>query len=127
MSRILVVEDDEDVRDMVIFRLKQGGHHTRGVGSAQEALAAVAERGVPDAVVLDVGLPDISGLDLLTRLRECPGAASLPVIFLSGRVTEQDIAAGRALGATYLTKPFVASALLRAIEQGVAGTQGDDW
>ena len=84
--------------------------------SATEAIQAVEGKGRPDVVVLDVGLPDMDGLKLLSELRSRPGLTALPAIFLSGRVEQADVEAGRALGATYLTKPFVASALLDAVD-----------
>ena len=62
-------------------------------------------------------MPAPDGFELLRLLREREGAAQLPAIFLSARVLPEDIEAGRAMGATYLTKPFVATALLRAVEQ----------
>ncbi len=67
-------------------------------------------------VVLDVDMPDVTGLELLARLRGDLGDPELPAVFLSARVQPDEIEAGRALGATYLTKPFVASALLKAID-----------
>jgi CheY-like chemotaxis protein len=66
-----------------------------GAASADEALQLVAERGVPDVIVLDVLMPGLSGLDLLSRLRNDPASARLPAVFLSARVQESDIAAGR--------------------------------
>ena len=116
MAKVLVVDDDENMRSLVEQRLQQAGHRVLGAGSADEALQLVAERGMPDVVVLDVLMPGLSGLELLSRLRNDPAGAQLPAIFLSARVQESDIAAGRALGATYLTKPVVISALLTAIE-----------
>ena len=116
MSKVLVVDDDSNMRSLVENRLRQAGHRVLGAGSADEALTLVADRGVPDVIVLDVLMPGISGLELLTRLRQDPASAHLPAIFLSARVQESDIAAGRALGATYLTKPVVISALLAAID-----------
>jgi CheY-like chemotaxis protein len=116
VAKVLVVDDDENMRSLVEQRLGRAGHRVLGAASADEALQLVAERGVPDVIVLDVLMPGLSGLDLLSRLRNDPASARLPAVFLSARVQESDIAAGRALGATYLTKPLVISALLTAIE-----------
>ena len=120
MARVLIVEDDEDVRGVVTARLKQAGHRVVSAATAAAALALVGERGAPEVAVLDVSLPDTSGLELLQRLRDQSGVSRLPAVFLSGRVEPADISAGRALSAQYLTKPFVASALLSAIERALA-------
>ncbi len=119
MSRVLVVDDEPDIRALVEFRLRKAGHRVLAAGSAREALALVEERGAPDVAVLDVTMPEVDGFALLDRLRALDGLAALPAIFLSARVAPDDIATGRAAGATYLTKPFVAPALLSAIERAL--------
>lgn len=124
MTRVLLVEDDPDLRAMVEVRLRRLGHLVVSVGSALEALEVLTGRGVPDVLVLDVLMPGMSGLDLLVRLRQDPAFATLPAVFLSGRVLPEDIAAGRALGATYLTKPVVITALAAAIEQSLTVSAG---
>jgi CheY-like chemotaxis protein len=124
MSRVLVVDDDPDLRRLVEMRLRKGGHRVLTAASAEEALAIVDERGAPDVAVLDVAMPGMSGLELLPMLRARDGMEELPAIFLSARILEGDIAAGRALGATYLTKPFVATALLNAVERVCPDPEG---
>jgi CheY-like chemotaxis protein len=116
MSRVLV-DDDPNLRQLVTIRLQKEGHQVRGADSAAEALAVVADRGAPDVVVLDVTMPGMTGLELLPAMRSLDGCAGLPAIFLSGRVEQHDVEAGRALNATYLTKPFSAHALTKAIER----------
>jgi CheY-like chemotaxis protein len=117
MSRVLVVDDDPNLRQLVTVRLEKAGHRVRGADSAAEALALVADRGAPDVVVLDVTMPGMTGLELLPAMRALDGCAELPAIFLSGRVEHHEVEAGRALNATYLTKPFSAHALTKAIER----------
>ena len=117
MSRVLVVDDDPNLRALVSIRLQREGHRVVGADSAAEALAFVAQRGAPDVAVLDVTMPGMTGLELLPAMRALEGCADLPAIFLSGRVDHQDVEAGRALDATYLTKPFSAVALCKAVER----------
>jgi len=117
MARVLVVDDDPDILNLVSFRLRQSGHKVIALGSSEEALQVVDERGLPDVAVLDVTMPATDGFELLRLLRQREGAEQLPAIFLSARVLPEDIEAGRAMGSTYLTKPFVATALLRAVER----------
>jgi CheY-like chemotaxis protein len=120
MARLLVVDDDPDTVRIVTFRLQSKGHQVIGANSAKEALETVVSRGRPDVVILDVTMPDMTGLALLAELRALEGLSNLPAIFLSARVLPADIEAGRALGASYLTKPFIATALLAAINEAIA-------
>jgi len=122
MARLLVVEDDPDIRMLLVAKLSRQGHVVDEAGSGEEALALLGARGAPDLAVLDVLMPGMSGLDLLRILREdpayalSPAFALMPAIVLSGRIEPGDIEAGEALGAVYLTKPVVISALLRVVE-----------
>ena len=77
-------------------------------------------------ILMDVSMPGMSGLELLSTLREQQGK-DLPAVFLSARVQPEDIERGRALGASYLTKPFVASALLNAVERALAEANTAGW
>jgi CheY-like chemotaxis protein len=126
MSKLLVVDDDPDILALVQLRLQRAGHRVIGASSGAEALALVAERGVPDLAVLDVSMPGMSGLELLSTLRE-QQAQDLPAVFLSARVQPEDIERGRALGASYLTKPFIASALLNAVDRALAEANTEGW
>jgi CheY-like chemotaxis protein len=119
MARVLVVDDDADIRNLVQARLRAAGHAVVSAASGPEALAVVDEKGSPEVAVLDVSMPGMSGPELLHELRSRDGMGSLPVIFLSARVQEEDVEGGRALGAVYLTKPFVATALIAAVEKVV--------
>lgn len=121
-----MVEDDADIRRLVVTRIKAAGHVVMDVGDAESALALVAEYGAPEVAVLDVGLPGMKGTELLVVLRERLGQPDFPAVFLSALVDEADIEAGRALGAAYLTKPVIASALLAAIRNAVPA-EGRGW
>lgn len=119
MALILVVDDDPDILHLMALRLRKVGHDVAAFSDGPAALAAVAENGAPDAAVLDVSMPAMSGMELLRALRRREDCPDLPAVFLSARVLPEDIAAGEALGATYLTKPFVSTVLLRAVEQAL--------
>ena len=122
MGRILVVDDDDTIRLLLEAHLKQLGHGVVLTSSAAEALAVVADRGVPDVAVLDVNLPDIDGFALAERLRCAAQGQQLPVIFLSASVDEAHIDEGRRTGAVYLTKPYIRNALRHAIDKALAQT-----
>ncbi|MGQ0466261.1 MAG: response regulator transcription factor [Sporichthyaceae bacterium] len=101
--RVLVVDDDEQVRTVVAWQLEAEGF---GVSSAADGAAALraVETDPPDLIVLDLSLPQVDGLDVLTRLRR---TSTIPVIVLTGRGGETDRIAGLDLGADdYLVKPF---------------------
>lgn len=122
MARVLVVDDNDDLRELIGVYVIGAGHAVAYASSGQEALDLVTQRGAPDLAVLDVMMPGMTGLELLARLRELPGLSELPAIFLSARVTPEDIACGIELGAAYLTKPFVGSALLATMRKVLPAT-----
>ena len=126
MARVLVVDDDEDIRGLVAMRLKAAGHRVVAVGDGSAALALVEERGLPEVAVLDVSMPGMDGFQLLEALRKL-GGSDVRVVFLSARVQEHDVARGRAVGATYLTKPFIASALINAVERSTPVSAEQAW
>jgi len=100
---ILIVEDEPGIADTLQYALRTEGFEPAWCGSAEAALAAVAAR-TPALVVLDVGLPDMSGFELFKRLRE---RLDVPVVFLTARGDEIDRVVGLELGADdYVPKPF---------------------
>lgn len=106
---VLVVEDEPDIRRLLGSLLEQQGFVTAHAGTGQEAIGEAARR-LPDAVLLDLGLPDMDGLAVLKRLREWSRA---PVIVLSARTTvEEKIAALDGGANDYVTKPFSHGELL---------------
>ncbi len=123
-SDILVIDDEAQIRRLVRLTLEEAGYLVREAGTGEEGLAEV-KREKPDAIILDLGLPDLSGIDVLRRLRE---ACATPVLILSVRDGEADKIAGLDAGADdYLAKPFGGGelvarlrALLRRIKPGVA-------
>ncbi len=124
MANVLLVEDDADIRALVSMRLRNAGHRVISAGDGVEALAVVAERGTPDVAVLDVGLPGTDGFAVLEQLRTETGT-QVPAVFLTARVQDADIERGRAMGAYYLTKPFVATALISTVAKCIP--QADSW
>jgi DNA-binding response OmpR family regulator len=123
---ILVVDDDRDIADIIGYSLRKEGHRPILAYSGQEALE-VAERALPDLVVLDVMLPDLSGFDVCRRLRE---RSRVPVILLTARGEEADRVWGLDLGADdYVTKPFSHRELLariRAVWRRAAAAETPD-
>jgi DNA-binding response OmpR family regulator len=103
---ILVADDEEDLRELVTYRLTRSGYRVIGAGDGQEALELAAER-TPDLMVLDVMMPKLDGYELTRRVRAEAALRSIPVILLTARSQESDIDRGFEVGADdYLKKPF---------------------
>ena len=123
--RLLVVEDDEATRQIVATFLEKHGHHVDQAGDAAEALRLWAAHRA-DLVLLDLGLPDLDGVDVVRRIRR---EATTPIIILSARGEERDKVAGLEAGADdYLTKPFGMEELharMRAVLRRSAGPGAD--
>ena len=103
LAEILVIDDELQIRRLLRFALETGGYSVREAETGRLGLAEIAGR-KPDAIILDLGLPDMSGLEVLKHLREW---SKLPVLILSVRGQEIDKVAALDAGADdYLTKPF---------------------
>jgi two-component system response regulator MprA len=111
-GRVLVVEDDTEIADVLRRSLRQEGHEVRTAGDGVEALTA-AEEFVPDLVVLDLGLPRLDGVEVCRRLRD---AGDVPILILTARTETGDRVEGLDSGADdYLVKPFERQELLARI------------
>ena len=105
---ILVVEDEENIRELICLNLQKSGFEVLEAGTGERALEVFAERGEGiDMVMLDIMLPGMDGLEILRRLREGRDTADVPVIMLTARSAEMDRVAGLENGADdYVVKPF---------------------
>jgi DNA-binding response OmpR family regulator len=103
---VLVADDDDDIRDLVAFRLDRAGYEVLRAGDGQEALDLAREHR-PDLAVLDVMMPKLTGYDVTRELRADAATSRIPVILLTARVQEADVARGFEAGADdYVKKPF---------------------
>jgi DNA-binding response OmpR family regulator len=103
---ILIADDDADIRSLVAFRLERAGYEVVQASDGEHALQLALER-PPDLAVLDVMMPRLTGIEVTRRLRENEDTRRIPVILLTARVQEADVAAGFEAGADdYLKKPF---------------------
>ena len=116
MARILVADDDVDIRELVEFKLSTMGHEIVAVGDGAAAVEACRDS-KPDLAVLDVMMPGVSGLDAIKQIRADPGLSDLPVILLTARAQESDVETGFDSGADdYITKPFSPRELAARVE-----------
>lgn len=130
LAKMLVVEDDEDVARLEQTVLERAGYEVKVTASGAEGLE-LADSYQPDVVILDVGLPDISGLDVCTSLSNSNNCF---ILMVSGHSREQDILLGLGLGADdYITKPFSGNELvarvasfLRRREKSVSKKEGNN-
>ncbi|HED15254.1 MAG TPA: phosphate regulon transcriptional regulatory protein PhoB [Gammaproteobacteria bacterium] len=113
---ILIVDDEHAIREMVDFALTRAGYQVVGAEDAGSAIAAIAQS-LPDLILLDWMLPDISGVDLARRLKKEELYQDIPIIMLTARVEEQDKVQGLEVGADdYVTKPFSTRELVARIK-----------
>jgi two-component system OmpR family response regulator len=126
-ARLLVVEDDPNIRELLSASLRFAGFAVDAVTTGSEAVTAARES-KPDLVVLDVMLPDLDGFEVIRRLRE--GGVRLPVVFLTARDGTEDKVRGLTLGGDdYVTKPFSVEALVarvRAVLRRTTRAPGGD-
>ena len=116
MTSVLVVDDDPVILEIVEMVLRGGGLEVSTRTTGRDGVAAAHDE-PPDCAVLDVTMPDMTGLDVCRALREDAETADIPIILLTGRGQWLDVASGFAAGADdYLVKPFTPSDLLHRVE-----------
>ncbi|MEE8075411.1 MAG: response regulator [Candidatus Binatia bacterium] len=112
---IMVVDDNPDIVTIVKTILEVKGYVVQSAFSGQEVLSLLKEQ-KPDLIILDVMMPQMDGLEVLTRLKGDPGTASIPVILLTAKVQYEDVLGGYKMGADYyITKPFTSTQLINGI------------
>ncbi len=115
MPGILVVDDNEDSIRIIQAVLENNGYTVRVARSGKEALERVKED-LPQLVLLDVMMPEMSGMEVLERLRASAQTAAVPVILLTAKAQDEDVISGYQVGADYyITKPFTSKQLLYGI------------
>jgi two-component system alkaline phosphatase synthesis response regulator PhoP len=115
-EKILVVDDEEDILELVRYNLAKEGYRVHCVQSGEQALAKAGED-IPDMILLDLMLPGLDGLDVCRALKRNPTTAGIPLIMLTAKGEDADIVTGLELGADdYVTKPFSPRVLLARIK-----------
>jgi CheY-like chemotaxis protein len=122
MAKIVVADDDVDVRMLVALKLRHSGYDVVDVGDGAAAVEACRHE-KPDLVVLDLMMPVMSGLEACRAIKAEPGLADVPVVLLTARAQNTDVDAGLAVGAdAYVTKPFSPKELAARVESLLEGT-----
>jgi DNA-binding response OmpR family regulator len=106
MAKILIAEDEKDIRDLISFTLRFSGHEVIPTSNGEEACQA-ALRELPDLILLDVRMPRMSGYEACEKIKANESTKNIPVIFLSAKGQESEVKTGLEAGADeYILKPF---------------------
>lgn len=129
-EKILVVEDEEDILELMVFNLKKEGYSVHGCLTGEEGYR-MAGHLIPDLILLDVMLPGMDGLTVLRKLKGEEKTKNIPVIMATARSEDSDVIVGLELGADdYITKPFSLKVLLARVRavfrRASAGTEEKD-
>lgn len=123
MKRILVIENEVALREVILEFLEAEGFETIGVEDGQEGVQ-IAREAQPDLILCNILMPKIDGFEVLAMLQQKESTATIPFIFLSAKAGEADLQRGLELGAnSYLTKPFKFTELLAAITSQLGSSE----
>ncbi|MCD8396524.1 MAG: response regulator transcription factor [Lachnospiraceae bacterium] len=123
MALIYIVEDDENIKEIEMFALKNTGYEVQGFDCASAFYARLKER-LPSLVLLDVMLPDEDGLEIVKKLRYSARTRRIPIILVTAKTTELDKVKGLDIGADdYITKPFGVMELISRVKALMRRTQ----
>lgn len=115
MTKILIAEDEPDIRELVAFTLRFAGYEVVAANNGEEAVQT-ASREVPDLILMDVRMPRMTGYDACRVMKANPDLADVPVVFLSAKGQEAEIQTGLDAGAEeYLLKPFAPDQLTERV------------
>jgi CheY-like chemotaxis protein len=115
MARILIAEDEPDIRELVAFTLRFAGHEVVATSNGEEALQQ-ANQVVPDLILMDVRMPKMTGYDACRAMKNDPNLKDIPVVFLSAKGQDSEIQTGLDAGAEeYLLKPFAPDQLVERV------------
>ena len=117
MAKILIAEDERDIRDLVTFTLQFAGYEVVSAANGSEAVE-IARAEMPDLIMMDVRMPVMTGYEACRVLKEDGPTQNIPVVFLSAKGQEQEVQSGMDAGAIdYILKPFSPENLTRRVEE----------
>ena len=123
MRRVLVIDDDADIRELVAFKLEQAGLQVQTAADGQAGLE-LALAGPPDLVMLDLMMPKLSGLQVCRLLRDDPATAAVPVVLLTAKSGQADVRRAFSAGVDdYIVKPFSPRELVLRVQALLARTR----
>ena len=117
MTKVVIAEDEPDIRDLIKFTLQFAGYEVFAGGNGEEGYE-LAKREKPDIVMMDVRMPKMTGYEACKLIKAEPKTAHIPVVFLSAKGQEAEVQTGLAVGATeYLLKPFELTQLTEKVAE----------
>ena len=118
MARILIAEDERDIRDLITFTLRFAGHEVIPTANGEEAYITAKEiEPKPDLIMMDVRMPKMTGYEACRAIKAEPSIASIPVVFLSAKGQESEVNTGIDVGADeYILKPFSPDQLMDKVK-----------
>jgi CheY-like chemotaxis protein len=120
MARILIAEDEPDIRDLVAFTLRFAGHEVTPTSNGEEAFQQ-ASVVMPDLILMDVRMPKMTGYEACRAMKADPALKDIPVVFLSAKGQDTEIQTGMEVGAEeYLLKPFAPDQLSQRVKEILA-------
>jgi two-component system alkaline phosphatase synthesis response regulator PhoP len=123
MAKILIAEDERDIRDLIAFTLKFAGYDVVTANNGEEAVQ-LAKQELPDLVITDVRMPKMTGYEACKLIKADPTTAHIPVVFLSAKGQEAEVQTGLDSGADeYLLKPFAPDQLTRKVADILAAAK----
>ncbi len=119
MTKVLVIEDEDILRESILNILKTNGFNVLEAGNGLRGLQ-LAKEFVPDVILCDIRMPEFDGYEVLKELRQDPVTATIPLFFITAENLQNVVSQGQKLGANgYLTKPFTTAQLLEVIHKGI--------
>jgi len=123
MAKILIAEDERDIRDLITFTLRFAGHEVIATTNGQEAFQK-AQEVIPDLILMDVRMPRMTGYDACRQMKEIEALKAVPVVFLSAKGQDAEVQAGLEAGAVeYILKPFAPDELTARVSKILAKYQ----
>lgn len=120
MAKILVADDERDIRDLIGFTLRFAGHEVISAANGEEAVEAALQN-LPDLILMDVRMPRMTGYEACERIKSEPTLQQIPVVFLSAKGQDAEIQTGLDVGASeYLLKPFAPDELTQRVKDLLA-------
>ena len=117
MAKILIAEDERDIRELITFTMRYAGHEVTQAANGEEALT-LAKQAIPELILMDVRMPKMTGYEACRHIKADDALKNIPVIFLSAKGQETEIQTGLEVGASdYILKPFAPDQLIKRVSE----------